>query len=135
MAKETDAGAADLAAGVASVGCVVYAGGGLAFLSAGALFLSCSCHFLLTSFEVGCQGSSPLGTVSCEVFPFPEVDVQSLHVPLAGVAVAELWAACASLAGGKLAVEDVFWNSAILHTAHMTKPSELPLAQQSEHGG
>ena len=107
MAEEADAGAASLAAGDTSVGRVVCAGCGLAFLSAGALFLSCSCHPLFTGFEVGGQGSSPLWAVSCQVFPVTWVDVQGLHVSLAGITVAELGAACASLASSKLAVEDV----------------------------
>jgi len=81
------------------------------------------------------QGSSPLRAVSCQVFPISDVDVQSLHIFLAGVTVAELRAACASLARGKLAVEDVLWYSTILHAADMSKPSKPTLAQQSEHGG
>ena len=39
-----------------------------------------------------------------QVFPVSEVNVQSLHVSLAGFAVAELCANCAPLASGKLAV-------------------------------
>ena len=84
---------------------------------------------------MGGQGSSPLWAVSCQVFPVTWVDVQGLHVSLAGITVAELGAACASLASSKLAVEDVLWNSSILHTADVAEPPESTLAQQSEHGG
>ena len=84
---------------------------------------------------MGGQGSSPLWAVSCQVFPVTWVDVQGLHVSLAGITVAELGAACASLASSKLAVEDILWDSSILHTADMAEPPEPTLAQQSEHGG
>ena len=52
--------------------------------------------------------AAQLRAISCQVFPISEVDVQSLHISLAGVTVAELRAAYTSLAGGKLAVEDYF---------------------------
>ena len=79
--------------------------------------------------------AAQLRAISCQVLPISEVDVQSLHISLAGVTVAELRAAYTSLAGGKLAVEDVLWYSTILHAADMAKPSKPTLAQQSEHGG
>ena len=78
---------------------------------------------------MGGQGSSPLWAVSCQVFPVTGVDVQGLHVSLAGITVAELGAACASLASSKLAVEDILWSSSILHTADVAEPSEPTLAQ------
>ena len=60
--------------------------------------------------------AAQLRAISCQVFPISEVDVQSLHISLAGVIVAELRAACASLASGKLAADDVLWYSTIIHT-------------------
>ena len=79
--------------------------------------------------------AAQLRAISCQVFPISEVDVQSLHISLAGVTVAELQAAYTSLAGGKLAVEDVLRYSTILHMVDMAKPSKPTLAKQSEHGG
>ena len=79
--------------------------------------------------------ASPAGVVSSEVLPEIDVDVEHLHVSLADILVPQLQAASASLPCGKLSVEDVFWNLAILHTADMAKPVQLTLSQQGVHGG
>ena len=83
--------------------------------------------------EVLGQGGSPPRAVFCQVFPVPGVDVEGLYVSLAHITVAELRAACLSFARNKLAVEDVFRNSSILHVADLVKPAEPALAEHSEH--
>ena len=79
--------------------------------------------------------ASPAGVVGSEVLPGIDVNVECLHVSLAHILVPQLWAANASLPCGKLSIEDVFWNLAILHMADMAKLAQPMLSQQGVHGG
>ena len=128
MAEKANAGTANLATSLALVR-GVNAGLELAFFSFCALFLCSSGHALFAGFEVGGEGGPPLWAVFCQFLPVPEVNVESLHVPLANVAEAELRAACSSLTSSKLTVEDVLGDSSILHTADVAKPAKPALAQ------
>ena len=128
MAEKATAGTACLATSLALVR-GVNAGLELAFFSFCALFLCSSGHALFAGFEVGGEGGPPLWAVCCQFLPVPEVDVESLHVPLADIAEAELRAACSSLSSSKLAVEDILGDSSILHTADVAEPAKPALAQ------
>ena len=100
------------------------------------LLLCCHhCQLLFTSLQLFVKHASPAGTVGGEVLPGIDVDVKCLHVSLAHILVPQLQAASASLPLGKLTIEDVFWNSAILHMADMARPVQLTLSQQGIHGG
>ena len=72
---------------------------------------------------------APSAAVSCSVFPALCVDVQGLRVALADIFEAQLGAANSSLARGKFAVEDVLGHTAILHPAHMGKPTQPALSE------
>ena len=76
----------------------------LAFRSIDALFV-CSRLVVRMDLHFGRSAASPI----------PGVYVESIHGLLASVAVAELRAACASLASSKLTAEDDLGNSYILH--------------------
>ena len=93
------------------------------------------CQLLFTGLHLFVKHASPDGVVSSEVLPGINVDVECLHVSLACILVPQLQAASASLPGGKLSIEDVFWNLAILHVADMAKPAQPMLSQQGVHGG
>ena len=56
---------------------------------------------------------------------------KGLHVALADIFETQLGAANSSLARSKFAVEDVLGYTAILHTAHVAKPSQLVLSEYS----
>ena len=71
--------------------------------------------------------------VSC-LFPARGVNVQRLHVALADVLEAQLRAANGPLARGELAVEDVLWDTTILHPVVVAKPAQPALSEQREHG-
>ena len=64
-----------------------------------------------------------------------EVDVESSHISLADILEAEVWVSGCSLARGKLSIQDVLWDSAIVHPAHVYQPSEAALTEKSDHAG
>lgn len=71
---------------------------------------------------------------SAKFLPVDTVDLKDFHVPLTNISVAQLRATGVSFAICKYPVEDVFGNSAILHTKIMTQPSEPRLYEQRDHG-
>ena len=85
-------------------------------------------HFF-SGLELLAEDTAPSAAVRCCIFPALCVDVHGLHVVFADIFEALLQAANSSLARGKFAVEDVLGHTAILHPAHMGKPTQPALSE------
>ena len=108
---------AALAAGVAG-------DSGNARLPPDSLFIGCGQELFFSGLQLLAEGTAPSATVSCCIYPVLCVDVQGIHVALADIFEAQLGAANSSPTRGKFAVEDVLGYTAILHPAHVAKPSQ-----------
>ena len=102
---------------------------GNARLPPGSLFIGCGQDLFFSRLQLFAEDTAPSAAVSCCIFPALCVDVQGLRVALADIFEARLGAANSSLARGKFAVEDVLGHTAILHPAHMGKPSQPALSE------
>ena len=99
--------------------------GSVAVPLAGLLFICYSRQSLfITRLELFGQVACPFGAVRYKVLPAHCVDLQGLHVSLADVSTAQLWAANVSPASRQFSLEDVFGDSAFLHTVNVTEPAE-----------
>ena len=113
--------------GLWSVRCVV-------LLSEGPSSCFCIHQLLFPCLEVLVQGASPHYVVGCKVLPGIGVDVKCLHVSLADILVAQLWAAFGFPFKCQFSIENVFWDTAILHAVNMPQPTQPALSEQGEHG-
>ena len=109
--------------------------GDVALLSAFSFVCCCSHQFSFPCLEVLFQSTPTLRAISRKALRAHSVDVDSLHVSLCRHLVSQVMAACGSSAQSQLTVEDVFWNTTILHTADMTQPSQSALSEQGVHSG
>ena len=82
-----------------------------------------------------CTELSPAVAIISSWLPDVGVNVAHFHVAFANILEPEHAASRASGASGKLAIEEVFGNSAIVHAPHVTKPAKASLAQEGEHVG
>ena len=102
---------------------------GNARLPPGPLFIGSGQDLFFSGLQLLAEDTAPSAAVSCCIFPALCVDVQGLHVALAGIFEAQLGAANSSLARCKFAEEDVLGYTTILHPAYVAKPSQPALSE------
>ena len=107
----------------------------LSVLSAGPLLLCSLLSSVLRCSEARAEILSPAGSVSSKVFPGVCADFKRLEVPFADIFETQLWTSLWSCAIGKLAIQQILGDSAIFHTADMTKPANSALLEKCEHTG
>ena len=134
MAEKTNACMAVFIADITSM-CGFGSDGAAALLSVRSFVCCCSHHFIFPCIELLFQSTPPLRAISRKALLGHSVDVDSIHVSYADIFVSQVRAACGSSAQRQLAVEDVFWNATILHTADMTQPSQSAMSEQGVHTG
>ena len=98
-------------------------------LPPGSLFIGCGQDHFFSGLQLLAEDTAPSAAASCCIFAALCVDVQGFHVAHAGIFEAQLGAANSSLVRGKFAVEDVVEYTAILHPAHVAKPSQPALSE------
>ena len=118
----------------ALVNCVSYRLN-LSALSLCSLVESELAEFLVTGYQSSIHGLFPARSVLGKLFPGVEVDFENSYILLADILEAVVWASGCSLAGGKLYIQDVLWDSGIVHPAHVSQPSEAALMEKSDHAG
>ena len=97
MADQSDSGVAVSAASGAGVGGHRVVSTGARLLS-GSLFFSQVLDLFLSCLELSLEHAAPFAAVSCYALPALSVDIQSFHVALADILVAQLGTADRSLA-------------------------------------
>ena len=71
----------------------------------------------------------PLKAVLSSDFPGVKADVEALEVLLADILIAKLGTAFLSFARRQYCIENVLWDTTIVHSADMAQPTETALPQ------
>ena len=90
---------------------------------------------LLTCLHQFLEQAAPADAVCCSVHPDLCFDTQIFHVALADILISQLGANLGSFSGRKFTIENVLWDSAIFHTAHVARPAQSALSEQHIRGG
>ena len=86
-----------------------------------------------THFNTGLRGKLP-GASVCECdFQVSSDNFASLQISFTNVLESKHCPASRSGEGGELAIQDVFWDQAILHVGDITKPAWESLGEEGKH--
>ena len=112
----------------------IHAGGEAAFgfQASFAGFSSVSSLFLLhlpvcVSFLQHLSTCGSCTSVRCYTLPIININPTAPHITFTGITVSEQRSSNRSRSNSQLAVENIFGKSAVIHSVHMSQPSQPPL--------